>query len=127
MYCMEKENKREAIILRNSDGEEKWDKPIVAAADDEAVDVYYRKLPDKRLFDMPRVVLIEETERYVVIKNIWKYDDLDMKKCRDMKGRYFDVEDIEFIKVRPFDYSNKRMLVEGDVPSNIIIKDLANL
>lgn len=124
---MEKENKREAIILRNSDGEEKWDKPIVAAADDEAVDVYYRKLPDKRLFDMPRVVLIEETERYVVIKNIWKYDDLDMKKCRDMKGRYFDVEDIEFIKVRPFDYSNKRMLVEGDVPSNIIIKDLANL
>ncbi len=120
---MEKKD-REAIILRNSDGEEKWDKPIVAAASDEAVDVYYRKLPDKRLFDMPRVILIEEAEQYVVIKNIWKYDDMSMKKCRDMKGRYFDVEDIEFIKVRPYDYAKKRMLMEGDVPSNIIIKDL---
>ncbi len=119
---MEKKD-REAIILRNSDGEEKWDKPIVAASD-EAVDAYYRKLPDKRLFDIPRVILIEEAEQYVVIKNIWKYDDMSMKKCRDLKGRYFDVEDIEFIKVRPYDYAKKRMLMEGDVPSNIIIKDL---
>ena len=124
---MEKKKTREAIILRNCDGEEKWDKPIVTAKNDEAIDGYYRRLPDKRLFDMPRVILIEEAEQYVVIKNIWKYDESDMKKCRDMKGRYFDVEDIEFVKVGPYDYANKRMILEGEMPSNIIIKDMEKI
>lgn len=120
---MEKK-KSEAIILRNSDGEDKWDKPVVAATDEETVDAYYRRMPDKRLFDMPRVILIEEDEHYVVIKNIWKYDEMNLKKCRDMKGKYFDVEEIEFIKVGPYDYASKRMILEEELPSNIIIKEL---
>ena len=120
---MEKK-KKQAIILRNSDGDDKWDKQVVTAIDEETIDNYYRRLPDKRLFDMPRVILIEEDKQYVVIKNIWKYDGLDMKKCRDMKGRYFDVEEIEFVKVGAYDYASKRVILEEELPSNIIIKGL---
>jgi len=115
-----------SLILRNSDGEDKWDKIIVGANSPEQIDEYYRRLPDKRLFDIARVVLIEESDSYVVIKNIWKYEDEDIIKCRDLKGRYFEIKDIEFVKVFPRDYVNKRMLQEDDIPSNIIIMDLKN-
>ena len=60
--------------------------------------------------------LIYGTENYII--------ENDLKKCRDMKGRYFNIEEIEFVKVRPHDYANKRMIQEDEIPSNIIIKDL---
>ena len=58
--------KKDYFVIRNSDGEDKWDKPIIVAED---IDEYYKRLPDKRLFDIPRVVLVEEAEAYVLIKN----------------------------------------------------------
>ena len=70
--------KKDYFVIRNSDGEDKWDKPIVIATN---IDEYYVALPDKRLFDIPRVVLVEEEDAYVLIKNNWKYDDNDMKNA----------------------------------------------
>ncbi len=113
--------KKDYFVIRNSDGDEKWDKPIIVAED---IDEYYKRLPDKRLFDIPRVVLVEEEDAYVLIKNNWKYDDLDMKKCRNVKGRLFVVEDIEYLKVGARDYANIRMVTEEDLPSNIVIRDI---
>lgn len=113
--------KKDYFVIRNSDGEDKWDKPIIVAED---IDEYYKRLPDKRLFDIPRVVLVEEEDAYVLIKNNWKYDDLDMKKCRNVKGRLFVVEDIEYLKVGARDYANIRMVTEEDLPSNIVIRDI---
>ena len=113
--------KKDYFVIRNSDGDEKWDKPIIIAED---IDEYYKRLPDKRLFDIPRVVLVEEEDAYVLIKNNWKYDDLDMKKCRNVKGRLFVVEDIEYLKVGARDYANIRMVTEEDLPSNIVIRDI---
>ena len=114
------ENK-DYFVIRNSDGDKKWDKPIIVA---ENIEEYYVALPDKRLFDIPRVVLVEEEEAYVLIKNNWKYDDLDMKKCRNVKGHLFVVEDIEYIKVGARDYAKVRMITEEDLPSNIVIRNI---
>ena len=116
--------KRDSLVLRNSDGKEKWDKPIVNT---DKTEDYYKVLPDKRLFDMARVILIEEDDAYVIIKNIWKYDENDLRKCRKLNGELFNVEDIEFVKVGARDYTGMRMAVEGDIPSNIIIKDIFDL
>ncbi len=116
--------KRDSLVLRNSDGKEKWDKPIVNT---DKTEDYYKVLPDKRLFDMARVILIEEDDAYVIIKNIWKYDENDLRKCRKLNGELFNVEDIEFVKVGARDYTGRRMVVEGDIPSNIIIKDIFDL
>ena len=113
--------KKDYFVIRNSDGEDKWDKPIIVAED---IDEYYKRLPDKRLFDIPRVVLVEEAEAYVLIKNNWKYDDLDMKKCRNVKGRLFVVEDIEYLKVGARDYANIRMITDDDIPMNIVIRNI---
>lgn len=112
--------KKDYFVIRNSDGEEKWDKPVLVT---DKIDDYYRALPDKRLFDMARVVLIESKDAYIVIKNIWKYDE-DMKKCRNLDGELFSVEDIEYIKVGARDYARKRIIMEEDIPSNIIIRDI---
>ena len=113
--------KKGYFVIRNSDGDEKWDKPIVVA---ENIEEYYIALPDKRLFDIPMVVLVEEEEAYVLIKNNWKYDELDMKKCRNVKGHLFVVEDIEYIKVGARDYAKIRMVTEADLPSNIVIRNI---
>lgn len=113
--------KKESLVLRNSDGAEKWDKPIVNT---HRADDYYRAMPDKRLFDLARVVLVEEDDAYVVIKNIWKFDENDIRKCRKLDGEFFEIKDIEFVKVGARDYARKRMIVEGDLPSNIIIKNI---
>ena len=59
-------DKKDYFVIRNSDGADKWDKPIVVATN---IEEYYIALPDKRLFDIPRVVLVEEEEVYVLIKN----------------------------------------------------------
>ena len=57
------ENK-DYFVIRNSDGADKWDKPIVVATN---IEEYYIALPDKRLFDIPRVVLVEEEEAYMMV------------------------------------------------------------
>ena len=114
-------DKKDYFVIRNSDGADKWDKPIVVATN---IEEYYIALPDKRLFDIPRVVLVEEEEAYVLIKNNWKYDDNDLKKCRNVKGHLFVVEDIEYIKVGARDYAKIRMVTEDDIPSNIIIRNI---
>lgn len=109
--------KGESLVIRNSDNEKKWDKPVVVP---DSIENYYKILPDKRLFDMAKVVLVEEEDRYVLIKNIWKYTK-DMKMCRNLSGRLFNVEDIEFIKVRARDFVCKYDIQKEDIPQNIII------
>ena len=111
---------KEYFVIRNSDGEKKWDKPIVVSNN---IEDYYKALPDKRLYDIPMVVLIEEKDAYVLVKNNWKYDEEDMKKCRNVKGKLFVVEDIEYIKVGARDYVNRRMIAEEDIPTNIVIRN----
>lgn len=102
------------FIIRN--GDDKWDKPIVVA---DNVDDYYRKLKDKRLFNIPYVVMIEETDNYILIKNSWKYDDKNMMLCRDLNGSLFNVLDIEYVKVKE-SYYLKFAQIE-DINRHIII------
>ena len=94
---------------------EEWDKPIVVA---ENPDTYYRKLKDKYLFENCYVILVEEEEQYVLIKNIWKYDD-DMKKCRNFNGMLFDVTDIEYVRIKGNEFI--KVLDKDIIPKHIII------
>ena len=113
--------KKDYFVIRNSDGADKWDKPVIVA---DNIEDYYKMLPDKRLYDLPAVVLVEEDEAYVLIKNNWKFDDNDMKKCRNVKGHLFNVEDIEYLKVGARDYAQIRMVTEEDLPRNIIVRNI---
>ena len=47
-----------------------------------------------------------------------------MKKCRNVKGRLFVVEDIEYLKVGARDYANIRMITDDDIPMNIVIRNI---
>lgn len=104
------------ISIRNTDTE-KWDKPIIEA---ENPDDYYRAMLDKRIFYTADVILVEEPEQYTLIKNKWKYAT-NRKKCRDIKGESFNVEDMEYAKIRENEYLNMDN-IEEVLPRNIIIK-----
>lgn len=104
------------ISIRNTD-DEKWDKPIIEAKNP---DDYYRAMLDKRIFRTADVILVEELDQYTLIKNKWKYA-ADRKKCRDFKGESFNVEDMEYIKVRENEYLNVDN-IEEVLPRNIIIR-----
>ena len=103
------------FTLRNTNGN--WNKPVVVP---DNIDTYYRRLVDKRLFDMAYVLMVEEEDAYVLIKNMWKYDDSDMKICRNFNGDKFTVEDIEFLIVGERDYLNLDDL--RDVPKHLVIR-----
>ena len=103
----------ECLYAKHRD--EEWDKPIEVAAHP---DEYYRKLIDKYLYEYCYVILVEEQDRYVLIKNMWKYDE-DIKKCRNFNGILFNVEDIEYIRIKGNEYIN--MLNKEDIPKHIII------
>lgn len=104
------------ISIRNND-DEKWDKPIIEAKNPSD---YYKAMLDKRIFYTADVILVEEPEQYTLIKNKWKYDT-DRKKCRDFQGESFNVEDIEYIKVRENEYLSIDN-IEELLPRNIIIR-----
>lgn len=95
--------------------EEEWDKPIEVAEDPE---YYYRELKDKYLYEHCYVILVEEENRYVLIKNIWRYDS-DMKKCRNFNGVLFEVKDIEYVRIKGNEYV--RVLNKDNIPKHIII------
>ena len=69
---------------------------------------------------MAYVLMVEEEDAYVLIKNMWKYDDSDMKKCRNFNGDKFTVEDIEYLIVGERDYLNLDDL--RDVPKHLVIR-----
>lgn len=102
----------------NIKADDKWDKPIVVA---KSIDNYYRKISDKRIFQYANVILVEEENEYILIKNLWKYDT-DFTKCRNLLGREFNVRDIEFIKIRQGDYHDV-VNIEEELPKHIIIKN----
>ena len=104
------------ISIRNTDNE-KWDKPIIEATNPRD---YYKAMIDKRIYENADVLLIEEAEQYTLLKNKWKYDT-DKKKCRDFLGESFNVEDMEYIKIRENDYLNISD-IEDVLPKNIIIR-----
>jgi hypothetical protein len=94
-----------------------WDKLIVVA---KSIDKYYRKIFDKRIYDCANVILMEEDKQYVLIKNIWKYGN-NYRKCKNLLGEEFDIEDIKFMRIRPGDYRNV-VNIKDELPKNIIIK-----
>lgn len=103
------------FTLRKEDG--KFPKPIIIAED---IDEFYRSLVDKRLFNHAYVLMIEREDTYILIKNMWKYDDSDMKKCRNLNGDIFTVEDIEYLIVGERDYLQQSDL--SDVPKHLVIR-----
>ncbi len=79
-------------------------------------------LSSEEIYQNVNVAVLETDDKYYVIKNKWKYCQ-DITKCRDIKGKTFELTDLDFVRVKANEYLHDNVYAhsQDEVIGNLLV------